>query len=86
MKDAIFKQFTFKYITASSSSNKILKEIYNTYFGKHVIESKYGDNKNVEYEINDAVHRYFEFAKTNLRIDKPIRIVDEQDDIEGFVI
>ena len=71
LKDDIFKQFSFKFITSSSGTNKILKEIYNTYFGKHIIKTKYDNDKNqhVEYVIDEEVYRFYEYAKNNLILD-----------------
>jgi hypothetical protein len=37
IKDLIFSEFRFKYIGKSSTNQKILKEIYNTYFQKMMI-------------------------------------------------
>ena len=34
--DLIFKHFVFNYISKSSSPHKIVKEIYNTFFGKFI--------------------------------------------------
>jgi hypothetical protein len=69
LKEEIFKQFSFKFITSGSANNKILKEIYNTYFGKNIIATKYEDNRNVEYTIHNDVYRYYEYAKNNLILD-----------------
>lgn len=70
VKDLIFKEFSFKYITASSSSNKIIKEIYNTYFAKHVIKTEYYENsKDIFYHVDTDAHKYFEIAKEKLILD-----------------
>jgi hypothetical protein len=71
IKDEIFNQFSFKYITSLSSTPKILKEIYNTYFNKRVINTQYDNdkNQNVEYLIDDAVYEYYELAKQTLILD-----------------
>ena len=52
--DRIFTEFTFKFISKSSSHNKIIKEIYNNYFGKNIVETNYandGDKGRATYEI-----------------------------------
>lgn len=70
LKDDIFKQFSFKFITSSSATNKILKEIYNTYFGKHIVTVHYYDNsKDPTYKMNEDVYQYYEYAKNNLILD-----------------
>ena len=71
LKEQIFKEFSFKFITAGSSSNKILKEIYNTYFSKFIIQTFYDDSENqiVNYSINNDAIKHHEFAKENLLLD-----------------
>ena len=69
LKKEIFKEFSFKFITSSSSTTKIIKEIYNTYFNKVIITTFYDDNKHVHYTIDDSVHEYYNFAKDNLILD-----------------
>ena len=51
IKDIIFKEFRFKYIGKSSSNQKIIKEIFNAYFQKFIINTKQDKNKNITYEI-----------------------------------
>jgi len=77
LKD-IFNEFSFKFITAESSPKKITNDIYNTYFSKHIIMSEYGDSKNVSYSVKDAVYDYYEFAKTNLILDKKTYMTYQQ--------
>jgi len=69
LKD-IFNEFSFKFITASSSPKKITNEIFNTYFSKHIIKIDYDDSKHASYSVDETVYDYYEFAKTNLIIDK----------------
>lgn len=71
VKQLIFKQFSFKYITAESTSQKILKEIYNTYFNKHVIKTEYdhSNSQNVNYWVEEHLYDYYDFAKQNLVLD-----------------
>lgn len=70
--EQIFKEFTFKHISKSSSSYKIIKEIYNVYFSKQVVETTYDnkENQNVIYSINPDVAKYYEFAKEYMLLDK----------------
>ena len=65
--DQIFKEFSFKFITSASSKYKIIKEIYNTFFGKQVITTTYYEmSKDLKYECDSKYNEYFEFAKENL--------------------
>lgn len=69
--DLIFKHFVFNFISKSSSHHKIIKEIYNTFFGKFIIQTKYcQQNKNVSYIINNDLKVLFEFACKYLIINK----------------
>lgn len=71
LKSRIFKEFSFKFITPSSSTTKITKEIYNTYFAKNIVTTTYDNdkNQNVIYEISEKVYEYYELAKNNLVLD-----------------
>jgi hypothetical protein len=69
IKEQIFKDFSFKFITSGSASNKILKEIYNTYFSKAVVKTFYEETKNANYVVHINVCEYYEFAKANLILD-----------------
>lgn len=90
MKKRIFKEFSFKYITDGSSSIKISKEIYNTYFGKHIIMAFYNelDKKNIHYSVDENVFVFYEFAKANLILDKVTSMTynkissDQEDSLE----
>lgn len=66
LKDRIFTEFTFKHITRGSSVNKICKEIYNTYFGREIIEIAYDSNKHASYSIAEENFKYYDFCKDNL--------------------
>jgi len=72
IKADIFKQFHFKFITGASSVPKILKEIYNTHFGRHIITTTYDNaaNQNVIYQVDAYVSDLCAFAKENLILDK----------------
>jgi hypothetical protein len=70
--DEIFTEFSFKFITKTSSSYKILKEIYNVYFGKNIIKTIYdnNENQNIIYFIDENVYNLYEFGKENLILDR----------------
>jgi len=69
--DQIFTEFSFKFITKTSSSYKILKEIYNVYFGKHIVKTMYDntENQHINYFIDENVYNFYEFGKQNLILD-----------------
>lgn len=73
--ERIFDEFSFKFITDKSSPCKIIKEIYNTYFGCHIISSFYGtldDGKGTNmtsYIVDEHIQDLYEFAKNNLVLD-----------------
>lgn len=52
----IFKHFKFKFLKPSSSSNLLIAEIYNVYFGTTLIKSSYDENRNVLYSIDNNVN------------------------------
>jgi hypothetical protein len=68
LREAIFTEFSFKYITKLSASCKIIKEIYNLYFNKFVVNTEYDDSKHVTYTVDEAVYEYYDFAKEYLII------------------
>lgn len=79
----IFTQFTFKYITAKSSPAKILKEIFNTFFMKQIIKSKYTteSQKNVEYKIDSDYYNYlYDFANDYMKYQIYVPELDCQDE------
>jgi hypothetical protein len=53
IKDKIFKEFRFKFISKTSTNQKIIKEIYNTYFQKMIINTYKDENKNISYVITE---------------------------------
>jgi len=71
LKQRIFNEFSFKYISTGSSTPKIIKEIYNTYFGKHIVKSRYDDvkNQNMIYEMHNDIYDFYDFAKSDLILD-----------------
>jgi len=66
--DEIFKEFDFKYITKSSHKNKILKEIYNTYFCHHVITTIYTKGHQPTYDIDINLSDYCSISEDYQRI------------------
>lgn len=70
LKAKIFTEFSFKYITSSSTTTKIIMEIYNTYFSKHIIKAYYtATSKAPIYGVDKDVYDYYEFAKQNMVLD-----------------
>jgi len=69
LKDLIFKQFSFKNVKPMSANCKIVKEIYNLYFGKFMIKIEC-ENKKPKYTIDELVHEYHDFGKKYLVIDR----------------
>lgn len=67
--DLIFQQFSFKYINKESSHKKILKEIYNLYFGKRLISTEKDINNNIFYQIDENIDEYYELATQYLILD-----------------
>lgn len=69
--EQIFTEFSFKFITKTSSTYKILKEIYNVYFGKQIVKTMYDntENQNINYFIDENVYNFYEFGKQNLILD-----------------
>jgi hypothetical protein len=64
--DQIFEEFQFKNLSKSSSSKKILKEIYNAFFKHNVVQSEYNTKtKHVIYSISDDVVEFRELYTTN---------------------
>ena len=53
-----------------SANCKIVKEIYNLYFGKFMIKIEYEKDKNPNYTIDELVHEYHDFGKKYLVIDR----------------
>ena len=71
LKEQIFKEFTFKFLTPKSNPMLIVKEIFNSYFGLFVIYSTQDDSKHVSFHLNEDIdmNRWYEFIK-NHSIDK----------------
>ena len=66
----IFEKFHFANLTEKSSKSIIIKNIYNAFFGKKLIDSKTDKSKNVKYFISDTTRRLYTFGVNNLVIDK----------------
>lgn len=64
--DKIFKEFVFTHFTRDSKNHKlILTNIYNAFFGKHIIESTADKNRNMSFELNEEYNEIVEFVKEN---------------------
>jgi len=78
--DQIFKEYYFKDLTKKSSARNIIKNIYNNFFGKHLIkstrdatgdyENEYGKHKHYALYIDDEVRNYYNFGINNIIIYK----------------
>ena len=78
LRDEIFNEYHFTKLTkAKSTSNVILKNIYNSYFNKHVITSISDGNKHYKLSISDAIYEFYQFGQNNLKVyTQPIEIDD----------
>ena len=64
----IFEEYHFAKLTEKSSAKKIIKNIYNAFFGKKIIESKLDLNKtNVKFIISDTTRIMYEFGLRKLK-------------------
>jgi uncharacterized protein YaiE (UPF0345 family) len=78
--EQIFNEFSFKFITKTSGTCKILKEIYNVYFGKQIIKIQYYTGSNdIKYYIDESefqygANDYYQFGKQHLILDNTIGI------------
>ena len=69
INELIFQKFTFRSTNKHSCSKKVLKDIYNTYFGQRIITAIYNkDTKNTKYNINPIYNEYYAFCLEQLRI------------------
>jgi hypothetical protein len=73
IKDQIFKEFKFKFITEKSSNQKIVSDTYNLFFKHHIIHSHHDENKHSFYHYEGEVDElegqpieFYEWAKTGL--------------------
>ena len=86
--DQIFKEFSFKNLTRESSTKKIVKEIYNTFFKTQVIVSTYNKTtKNTSYYIHERIIEYYPLYTTNFCLEEfgtwiPLTTVDTGLDVE----
>lgn len=65
--EQIFKEFKFKFLKKASSHKQIMKEIYNSFFGKVLIKSSYDKDRNTTYEMNEDIdaNKCIVFIKNN---------------------
>lgn len=66
--DEIFEKFYFKDLTKNSSANCIVKNIYNNYFNKQVIQTKKESEKNYKSFIPETTREIYQFSFTNLYV------------------
>jgi len=75
--DEIFTEYYFKDLTKKSYHTNIVKNIYNNFFGKHIIKSFYDENKHCKLYIDDGVHDMLDFGSTHLKIYiKPASVIE----------
>ena len=72
--DRIFDEFKFKFVNKKSPVISILKNIYNTYFGKDLVKSFPDNNKNIHYITDVASNVLYEFCKKFLILDNETKI------------
>ena len=65
--DEIFKQYHFKDLTKASKPKAIIKNIYNSYFGKNIINSCTDNNKHYKLTIKDETRMLYHFSLNNLK-------------------
>jgi hypothetical protein len=65
--ERIFTEYHFKDLKKDSTPKAIVKNIYNTFFNKHVIKSKTNDKKNYSLYIDDNTHRMYEYGINSLK-------------------
>ena len=64
--DQIFKEFSFKKLSRTSSTNKLLKEVYNLFFKHSIVCSSVDKNRHVSYSIHSDVETYAPLYTKNL--------------------
>jgi hypothetical protein len=86
--DQIFKEFSFKNLTRESSTKKIVKEIYNTFFKTQVVVSTYNKTtKNTTYYLHERIIEYYPLYTSNFYLEEfgtwiPLTTVDTGLDVE----
>ena len=66
--DKAFGLIHFKFISTDSSHKVIVKRIYNTIFGRSIIESECDGNKHYNLLINEDTKSMFHLGLNNLRV------------------
>ena len=72
--DRIFDEFKFKYLNKKSPTITILKNIYNTYFGKDLVKSLPDTSNHIHYITDVASNVLYEFCKKFLILDNETKI------------
>jgi hypothetical protein len=57
----VFIEFKFKYVSKTSGTKLLLREIYNSYFGS-IIKTTYDENKNVSYIVDEYANFWYDFV------------------------
>lgn len=79
VKEEIFKQFTFKYLTRQSTNADILESIFNSHFKKPIIKKRVQADKTSEYEIDEIWNEWAFFVK-----EFSVRIYTEKEESGGI--
>ena len=72
--DLVFKKFSSKSISKTSSASKIIKEIYNTFFGCHIVNTKIDESKHVIYTVKPVFYALFDFACKYLILNRELNL------------
>jgi hypothetical protein len=87
--DLIFENFSFKSLSKSTSHLKLIKEIYNTFFGCKIISTTMDASEHVTYEIENDIYKLFDFACQNLILNSELNLTYQNikyDEDEGVDI
>ena len=68
--DGFFDSFHYVKLNKKSSKPAILKNSYNTYFGKKIISSTVTAGKHAQMQISEEIKTLYDFAINNLKIYK----------------
>jgi hypothetical protein len=81
----IFEQYHFKDLNKTSSHKCIIKNIYNSYFGKKVIGSIQDGKNNFKLTITDEVKEMYIYGLHNIKIHKKFANDPFMDDIKSQI-
>ena len=90
----IFREFTFKFITPTSSKTKILKDVYNTFFAKNIITTTYkekdtnGTTTIDDVKLNDMHAFSIKYQRIGATTTTPSKLkhIDSSNDLMDLII